>query len=95
MYEHNMQFKEFVYIFEDFWQNSEPHTDRLERNLQDAEKVRDEQIEYFIDDLTNVQKDTIDDLVHDYCYHLKTDKEPRNGGFPNSEKMIKALVEAV
>ena len=39
MFDHNIQYQEFVYIFEDIFSNAEPHTDRLERNLDDAEDL--------------------------------------------------------
>ena len=66
MYEHNMKFKQFVYIFEDFWKHKDLHIEKLERNFKDAEDARDEQIKLFSKDLESLQKDTIDILVTDY-----------------------------
>ena len=34
-----MKFKEFVFIFEDIWNNAEPHTERLDRHLEQAEEI--------------------------------------------------------
>ena len=42
-----------------------------------------------------MQKETIKKVVTDYIVDLMKNKEPKNGGFPNSEKMIKALVEVI
>ena len=33
MFDHNLQFKEFVYIFEDLWNHAGLHFDRIERNV--------------------------------------------------------------
>lgn len=52
MYDHNMQFGEFVHIFEDFWNNQdEAHTARIEKNLAEAEKVRKDIIQLFTEKL--------------------------------------------
>ena len=37
IFDHNMKFKEFAFIFEDMWNHSEPHTERLDRHLLTAE----------------------------------------------------------
>ena len=34
-------------------------------------------------------------MVSDYIIDLKKNKEPKNGGFPNTEKMQKALIEVI
>jgi hypothetical protein len=39
IFDHNMKFKEFAFIFEDIWNNAEPHTERLDRHLKEAEQL--------------------------------------------------------
>ena len=95
MFNHNMQFREFVYIFEDFWNNAEPHTDRLERNINEATEILEELSQEFIDELGTVQLKSLTNVVTDYITDLKKNKEPKNGGFPDTEKMIKALLEVL
>ena len=48
MFDHNLQFKEFIFIFEDFWKNAEPHGDRLERNINDVQDIREKLIKEFV-----------------------------------------------
>ena len=59
MFDHNLQFKEFVFIFEDFWKNAEPHGERLERNINDVQDIREKLIKEFIMKLEEKQNETI------------------------------------
>mmetsp|Transcript_4662 Transcript_4662/g.7919 ORF Transcript_4662/g.7919 Transcript_4662/m.7919 type:complete len:212 (-) Transcript_4662:504-1139(-) len=54
MFDHNLQFEEFVYIFEDIWNNAEPHTESIERNMREAEDLKDEISQEFLDKLTEL-----------------------------------------
>jgi hypothetical protein len=95
MFDHNLQFKEFVYIFEDFWNYADPHTERIMRNLGEAEEIRDRLHVLFKEDLEVLQDSLIPQVVDDYVTHLKKDIEPKNGGFPNTESMFTELYRAV
>ena len=52
-------------------------------------------LEKFQEELDEEQNDNIKKVVKEYIVDLKKNKEPKNGGFPNSEKMIKALIEVI
>jgi hypothetical protein len=51
MFDHNLKYKEFVYIFEDFFNNAEPHTERLEKNIMEAEQISYDLEDAFLEDL--------------------------------------------
>ena len=95
MFDHNLQFKEFVFIFEDFWNNAEPHGERLERNINEVQEAREDLILEFVAKLEEMQSETIKQVVSEYIVNLKKNKEPKNGGFPNTDKMINALIEVI
>ena len=95
MFDHNLQFKEFVFIFEDFWNNAEPHGERLERNINEVQEAREHLILEFVAKLEEMQSETIKQVVTEYIVDLKKNKEPKNGGFPNTDKMINALIEVI
>ena len=48
MFDHNLRFKEFIFIFEDFWKNAEPHGERLERNINEVQDIREKLIKEFV-----------------------------------------------
>ena len=52
MFDHNIQYKEFVYIFEDIFNLAEPHTERIERNLNEAEDIAIEIEDEFLEELS-------------------------------------------
>ena len=52
MFDHNIQYKEFVYIFEDIFNLAEPHTERIERNLNEAEDIAIELEDKFLEELS-------------------------------------------
>lgn len=94
MFDHNIQYKEFVYIFEDIFNNAEPHSDRINKNLDDAEdlalKIEDE----FLDALADTMHEALTTQIASFISEMKQ-KELKNGGFPNTELMINALEEAI
>ena len=90
MFDHNLQYPEFVYIFEEG--GEEPDTERLERHMTLAAELRDKTIEEFKTKLEDEQKEVLRVCIQHYVTDLKT-KEKKNGGFPNNKKMIGALVD--
>ena len=94
MFDHNIQYKEFVYIFEDIFNNAEPHNDRINRNLDDAEDLALDIEDEFLDELAKTMQDALTTQIASFISEMKQ-KEIKNGGFPNTELMINALEEAV
>ena len=95
MFDHNLQYREFVYIFEDFDDSAEPHTPQLEENLKKAEELSDQILDEFLSQLVEKQDSTSATVINNYVSHLKNDIEPKNGGFPNTPKMVRELFKAV
>ena len=83
-----------MYIFEDFWNNAEPHTPRLEKNLQDAEEISIELEDEFLLALAIEIQEELTIVIGTFIAELK-EKEKVNGGFPNTDLMINALEEAI
>ena len=51
IFEKNLDYRQFVYIFQDLWNYAAPHSERLEKNLDDAFKLRVEDDKLFLDEL--------------------------------------------
>jgi hypothetical protein len=94
MFDHNLKYKEFVYIFEDFFNNAEPHTERLEKNIMEAEQISYDLEDAFLEDLAKEMHDQLTVMIGTFIAELK-EKEKKNGGFPNTDLMINALEEHI
>ena len=94
MFDHNIQYKEFVYIFEDIWNNAEPHNERIEKNLDEAEDIALDIEDEFLDDLAQEMQHALTTQIASFISELK-EKAKKNGGFPDTELMINALYEAL
>ena len=94
MFDHNIQYKEFVYIFEDIFNNAEPHTERIEKNLNDAEDLAIDIEGEFLNTLEKRMQDALTTEIASFISEMKQ-KEQKNKGFPDTELMINALEEAI
>ena len=94
MFDHNIQYKEFVYIFEDIFNNAEPHTERIEKNLDDAEDLAIDIEGEFLNTLEKRMQDALTIEIASFISEMKQ-KEQKNKGFPDTELMINALEEAI
>ena len=94
MFDHNIQYKEFVYIFEDIFNNAEPHTERIEKNLDDAEDLAIDIEGEFLNTLEKRMQDALTTEIASFISEMKQ-KEQKNKGFPDTELMINALEEAI
>ena len=94
MFDHNIQYKEFVYIFEDIFNNAEPHTERIEKNLDDAEDLAIDIEGEFLSTLEKRMQDALTTEIASFISEMKQ-KEQKNKGFPDTELMINALEEAI
>ena len=51
IFDKNLDYRQFVYIFEDLWNYAAPHSEILDRNLEDAYQKRLQYDRDFLDEL--------------------------------------------
>ena len=72
IYEHNMQYKEFAYIFEDIWEKdkSEPSFSSLDRQTYEAQETMNRIGLRFSEEMKDKLDKLLDQKIDGYIKHL-------------------------
>ena len=87
-----MQYEEFVFIFEDSSDETEPHTKALSENLEQAEEIADDVTIDFLKELEAHLVQASDKFLKSFLERLR-DASKKNGGFPDSTSMNNELLD--